>query len=70
MEIKNTTAIITGGASGLGEATARALIRSGGRVALTDLNQEKGQALANELGDAATFFTLNVAQHEEVDAVV
>ncbi len=39
MEINDTTAIITGGASGLGEATARALIRSGGRVVLTDLNQ-------------------------------
>jgi len=70
MEIKDTAAIITGGASGLGEATARALVQSGGRVALTDLNQEKGEALANELGDAASFFALNVAKHEEVDAAV
>ncbi len=70
MEINDTTAIITGGASGLGEATARALIHSGGRVALTDLNREKGEALAHELGDAARFFALNVARHEEVDTVV
>ncbi len=70
MDINNTTAVITGGASGLGEATARALVRSGGRVALTDLNREKGEELAHELGDAAAFFELNVARHEEVDAVV
>lgn len=70
MEINDTTSIITGGASGLGEATARALVGSGGRVALTDLNREKGEALASELGDAARFFPLNVAHHEEVDAVV
>ena len=70
MEIKDTAAIITGGASGLGEATARALIHAGGRVALTDLNREKGEALADELGDAARFFALDVARHEEVDAVV
>jgi len=70
MEINDTISIITGGASGLGEATARALIHAGGRVALTDLNREKGEALADELGDAARFFALDVARHEEVDAVV
>ena len=55
MEIKNSKAIITGGASGLGEATARALVNSGGQVALIDLDRERGEALAAELGDAAIF---------------
>ena len=55
MEIKDSKAIITGGASGLGEATARALVSAGGQVALIDLDREKGGALAAELGDAAIF---------------
>ena len=43
------SAIITGGASGLGEATARALASHGVKVALFDMNEDKGKALANEL---------------------
>ncbi len=70
MEIKGSKAIITGGASGLGEATARALVGSGGQVALIDLDQEKGKALATELGDAAIFCPGDVIQEKEMDAVV
>jgi NAD(P)-dependent dehydrogenase (short-subunit alcohol dehydrogenase family) len=70
MDIKNTTAIITGGASGLGEATARALVAAGGRVAILDMNQERGEALAAELGAGAKFFSANVSKPEEVDSVV
>ena len=70
MQIKDSKAIITGGASGLGEATARALVAGGCRVALLDLNRERGGQLADELGDAAVYFPLNVANHEEVDDVV
>ncbi|MEM9623056.1 MAG: SDR family NAD(P)-dependent oxidoreductase, partial [Pseudomonadota bacterium] len=44
------SAVITGGASGLGAATARALAKHGVKVALFDLNEEKGEALAQELG--------------------
>jgi len=70
MEIEGTVSIVTGGASGLGEATVRALVEAGGRVAILDLNREKGEQLADELGDNAVFFLLNVVQHEELDPVI
>jgi len=70
MEIQGTTSIVTGGASGLGEATARALVAAGGRVAIMDLDREKGDALATELGDGAHFYPLNVTQEKEADRAV
>jgi NAD(P)-dependent dehydrogenase (short-subunit alcohol dehydrogenase family) len=70
MDLKECTAIITGGASGLGEATARAIVHSGGRVALLDLDQESGAKLAAELGDSARFFPADVTQEKEMDRVV
>ncbi|MBW1786627.1 MAG: SDR family NAD(P)-dependent oxidoreductase [Deltaproteobacteria bacterium] len=69
MDINGSAAIITGGVSGLGEATARALISGGARVALLDMNRELGEKLATELGDAALFFPLNVTDNDEVEAV-
>jgi NAD(P)-dependent dehydrogenase (short-subunit alcohol dehydrogenase family) len=50
MGVKGVAAVVTGGASGLGAATARALAEKGAKVALFDLNAEKGEALAAELG--------------------
>ena len=50
MDISGKTAIITGGASGLGEATVRRLARMGAKVAIFDLNEQRGTALATELG--------------------
>jgi len=70
MEIQGSTSIITGAASGLGAAAARALIQAGGQVALLDLDRGNGKKLADELGDAAIFLPVNVVNHEEVDAVV
>lgn len=70
MDIKTSVAIITGGASGLGEATARALVERGGRVALLDLDKEMGERLASELGDAAIFCPGDVSNEKEVDGVV
>lgn len=70
MEIKGTVSIITGGVSGLGEATARELIKAGGRVALLDMNKEKGGELADELGDAAAFFPLDVSKNDEVESTI
>jgi len=67
MKLDNTvSAVITGGASGLGEATARRLASHGVRVALFDLNEERGEALARELG--GVFCKVNVTSTEEVDA--
>lgn len=62
----NITAIITGGASGLGEATARALAAHGVKVGIFDLNEEKGEAVAKELGGA--FAKVNVTSEDQVDA--
>ena len=46
----NITAIVTGGASGLGEATARMLAEKGVKIGIFDLNEERGEAVASELG--------------------
>ena len=67
MEIgSNTPAVVTGGASGLGAATARALAAKGAKVAIFDMNEEKGNALASELG--GVFCKVNVTSEEDVDA--
>ncbi len=66
MEIKDKVAVITGGASGLGEATARRLHGMGAKVAIFDMNEEKGQALAKELGDGAIFQNVNVTSEDAV----
>ena len=67
MKLDNTIcAVITGGASGLGAATARRLASHGVRVALFDLNADLGEALAKELG--GVFCQANVASSEDIDA--
>lgn len=62
----NTPAIVTGGASGLGAATARALAAKGAKVAIFDMNEEKGNAMAEELG--GIFCKVDVTSEEAVDA--
>ncbi len=67
MEVSaNTPAVVTGGASGLGAATARALAAKGAKVAIFDMNAEKGEALAAEIG--GVFCLVNVTKDEDVDA--
>ena len=68
MDISGASAIITGGASGLGEATARALAARGAKVVIADLNEEKGTALAQELG--GTFASTNVTDTDQVIAAI
>ncbi|MFN0096938.1 MAG: SDR family NAD(P)-dependent oxidoreductase [Dehalococcoidia bacterium] len=63
-------AIITGGASGMGEATARLFVREGARVVIGDVQREKGEAVAKELAGAAVFATVDVASSEDVRALV
>lgn len=68
MEISGKTAFVTGGASGLGAATARALHAAGATVGIFDRDVGKGQAIADELG--GRFFALNVADATEAEAAV
>src|SRR6187549_1215797 len=70
MRIEGTSALIAGGASGLGAATARALHGAGASVVVADLNADKGEALTAELGDRATFVEANVMEPEQVKAAV
>ena len=60
MQLNGNTFLITGGASGLGEACVRRLAASGGRVVIADLNEQAGQALATELGTATRFIRTDV----------
>jgi NAD(P)-dependent dehydrogenase (short-subunit alcohol dehydrogenase family) len=60
------SAVVTGGASGLGEATVRALAAHGVKVAIFDMNEAKGEAVAKEVG--GVFCKVNVTSDEEVDA--
>jgi NAD(P)-dependent dehydrogenase (short-subunit alcohol dehydrogenase family) len=66
MELKNVAAIVTGGASGLGGATAEMLSSQGAKVAIFDLNEELGQAHAAKIGGA--FFKVNVTDDASVAA--
>jgi len=68
MRIEGAGALVAGGASGLGEATARMLAEAGARVTIADLNAEKGEALAAELG--AEFVAADVTDAEAVGAAV
>ncbi|HLQ83821.1 MAG TPA: glucose 1-dehydrogenase [Pseudogracilibacillus sp.] len=62
--------IITGSAQGMGEAHARKFIDEGAKVVITDLNEEKGQALADELGENAMFVKQNVTSEEDWKNVI
>jgi 3-hydroxyacyl-CoA dehydrogenase / 3-hydroxy-2-methylbutyryl-CoA dehydrogenase len=70
MQIDGANALVVGGASGLGEATARRLHADGARVTIADLNAEKGQALASELGERARFAEANVLAADQVETAV
>jgi NAD(P)-dependent dehydrogenase (short-subunit alcohol dehydrogenase family) len=70
MRIEGMSALVAGGASGLGAATVRALHDAGARVVICDLNPEKGDALAGELGERASFVEANVMEPEPVQAAV
>jgi NAD(P)-dependent dehydrogenase (short-subunit alcohol dehydrogenase family) len=66
MKLEGCSAVVTGGASGLGAATARLLASHGVKVAIFDLNTEKGEAMAAEIG--GVFCHVNVTSDESVDA--
>jgi 3-hydroxyacyl-CoA dehydrogenase / 3-hydroxy-2-methylbutyryl-CoA dehydrogenase len=70
MRIEGANALVAGGASGLGAATARRLHGAGARVTIADLNAEKGEALAAELGERAAFAACDVTDPDQVEAAV
>src|SRR2546422_4426953 len=70
MQIENKVVLVTGGASGLGEACVRLLSQAGAKAVIADLNKEAGDALAHELGTSAVFVTTNVVEEASVQAAV
>lgn len=70
MDISGSVALITGGASGLGAATARRLYDAGAFVVLVDLPQSRGEAVAAELGERARFAAADVTNEDDVRAAV
>jgi 3-hydroxyacyl-CoA dehydrogenase/3-hydroxy-2-methylbutyryl-CoA dehydrogenase len=69
MKINGKTAVITGGASGLGEATATRLYNAGANVVIVDLNEELGNAVVKKLGDKAIFVKANVTSVDDAKAI-
>jgi NAD(P)-dependent dehydrogenase (short-subunit alcohol dehydrogenase family) len=70
MQIANSSFIVAGGGSGLGEATVRRLHSAGAKVVIADLNTDRGEALAAELGERAAFCRTDVASEADGRAVV
>jgi 3(or 17)beta-hydroxysteroid dehydrogenase len=68
--VENKVVLISGGASGIGAATARLVVREGGRAVIADRDEARGAALAAELGDAAAFVALDVVQEPSWQAAV
>lgn len=67
--VQDKVIIVTGGSQGIGEATVRRLHEEGAKIVITDLNAEKGQALADELGGETMFIQQDVSKAEEWDRV-
>ena len=70
MDLNNSVALVTGGASGLGRATTERLLAAGATVVMVDLNAEVGQQVASELGESAHFVSADVTDEEQVQAAV
>jgi NAD(P)-dependent dehydrogenase (short-subunit alcohol dehydrogenase family) len=70
VEIKDAAAVVTGGASGLGLATAKALLNEGAQVVILDLPSSKGAEVAKELGDRVRFAPADVTDPEAVSAAL
>ena len=70
MELATAKAVITGGASGLGYATAERVVGAGGHVVLLDINDELGEASASKLGEQAAYINTDVADEASVKASI
>jgi NAD(P)-dependent dehydrogenase (short-subunit alcohol dehydrogenase family) len=70
MQLQNSAFVVTGGASGLGAATASMIVAGGGRVVIADLKEAEGRALAHELGSAAVFQRTDVTDEASGSAAI
>ena len=70
MQLSSAKAVVTGGASGLGLATARRVIEAGGHAVLLDINDEQGKAQAAELGERAMYINTDVSDEASVQAAI
>jgi len=70
MDIAGKSFVVSGGASGLGEATVRLLAQSGGRVIVADMNAEQGNRVAGEIGANAKFVQTDVTNEDQVQAAI
>lgn len=68
MQLEDRVCLITGGAAGIGRATAEKFIEEGATVVICDVDQESGRATAEALGDKATYYRVNVAGRQEVQS--
>lgn len=69
-ELAGKVAIVTGGAGGIGRATVELFVREGARVVIADINDEQGESLARELGDAAFYQRVDVSKAEQMQTLV
>ena len=69
-KLEGKVAVITGAASGIGAQTARLFASEGARVVIADMQADKGQAMANELGEAGIFHQVDVRSEEDIAAMM
>jgi NAD(P)-dependent dehydrogenase (short-subunit alcohol dehydrogenase family) len=70
VELKGSSALVVGGAGGFGEATVRRLVQAGASVVIADLADDKGKAVADELGPATRFVSTDVTSDDSVDEAI
>src|SRR5690606_16009055 len=68
--IEGRVAVITGGASGIGAGTVRRFVEEGAKVLIADLDEDKGSALAAELGEGVAFLRTDVSKEEDIAALI
>lgn len=70
MQIEGCVAVVSGGGSGLGEASVRYLVENGSKVSILDLGEKSGEKIASELGDSVIFCRTDVTDEESVQAAI
>ena len=70
MKVHGRVVLVTGGASGLGEACVRDLVKDGAQVSVFDFSEENGERIASELGDAVIFCSTDVSNEQKVGIAI